>query len=525
MAAGMDPTKDADLLESVGLVQGHAYSVLGIYQLEGGLQLVKMRNPWGKWEWSGAWSDESDLWTPALKERLGWEDADDGIFFMALPDVRDYFEGVYCLYLHDDYFYDYANIALPPSQDSLGLRHVPFSVTVDEGEEVHAYVSVKQEDERMHMLTGGYEYFSCRIWAIAPDGSMPRVVAVSSFGCDRDLHLEVTLPVGKTLLIVESNGPAERTFVVSVYSSKPVNLKKEVELPFAGRLIERAARRKAMEDGELYQYCEQLPADEDGELACTGEPLQVTKRTWTYDGGIAVYYDNFSADRELQEAVQLELENMAFSSQSRSGASVGTMPTDKDVYIALQPGEKDFWMAKAFDAKEYGWGMAVSFSVAHVLNEESLAVFRRTTEEEGELVTYEDDGVPDLHKYEWEFDGGICLLYHNRTRAVTLEERVEFELDNMEIRGEPVGARTVTVLLEPGQSRFIVIQASSADWSFAYTTECLLTEEVGGTPRSIRASPRSSSSTPRSPAAAAAARVPVPSGDDVKLHLPAHVRS
>jgi len=33
-------------------------------------RLLKIRNPWGNFEWKGDWSDASPLWTPALREQL-----------------------------------------------------------------------------------------------------------------------------------------------------------------------------------------------------------------------------------------------------------------------------------------------------------------------------------------------------------------------------------------------------------------------------------------------------------------------
>ncbi len=51
-----------------------------------------MRNPWGKGvEWKGDWSDHSGLWTPDLKQKLGWTDAEDGLFFISLNDYLSHY--------------------------------------------------------------------------------------------------------------------------------------------------------------------------------------------------------------------------------------------------------------------------------------------------------------------------------------------------------------------------------------------------------------------------------------------------
>ena len=54
------------------LVAGHAYTILGtqiIYDNGGNVveRLVRMRNPWGKFMYTGPWSGHSDDWTPAYK--------------------------------------------------------------------------------------------------------------------------------------------------------------------------------------------------------------------------------------------------------------------------------------------------------------------------------------------------------------------------------------------------------------------------------------------------------------------------
>lgn len=108
--------------EAMGLLVEHAYSVLEVRAVAGpppppgaprgyrgsGARLLKLRNPWGRLEWRGDWSDDSPLWTAELRAQLGFPEAgrrlpagpkgggdgDDGVFWMAWDDFRDYFTAV-----------------------------------------------------------------------------------------------------------------------------------------------------------------------------------------------------------------------------------------------------------------------------------------------------------------------------------------------------------------------------------------------------------------------------------------------
>lgn len=78
---------------------GHAYGVLSAQTVKDAdgneVQLVKLRNPWGNFEWKGAWGDNSEEWTDELKKELDLNpDADDGTFWMSFDDFKGYFESV-----------------------------------------------------------------------------------------------------------------------------------------------------------------------------------------------------------------------------------------------------------------------------------------------------------------------------------------------------------------------------------------------------------------------------------------------
>ena len=75
-----------DEMSRLGLATNHAYSIIqaAVVNSNGqNVQLVKLRNPWGKIEWIGDWSDNSPLWTSQIKQQVGFDGvANDGIFWM-----------------------------------------------------------------------------------------------------------------------------------------------------------------------------------------------------------------------------------------------------------------------------------------------------------------------------------------------------------------------------------------------------------------------------------------------------------
>jgi hypothetical protein len=77
-----------------GLLCNHAYGVLKFMEIKG-VRLVKLRNPWGKVEWNGKWSDKSSAWNDEMKKLAGWKDEDDGIFHMEWADFIKEFPAIF----------------------------------------------------------------------------------------------------------------------------------------------------------------------------------------------------------------------------------------------------------------------------------------------------------------------------------------------------------------------------------------------------------------------------------------------
>ncbi|XP_060610185.2 calpain-8-like [Anolis sagrei] len=87
---------ETEAITRLKLVKGHAYSVTGAEEVNyrgQPVKLLRIRNPWGEVEWTGAWSDNAPEWNyidPKEKKALD-KQADDGEFWMSFSDFQRQF--------------------------------------------------------------------------------------------------------------------------------------------------------------------------------------------------------------------------------------------------------------------------------------------------------------------------------------------------------------------------------------------------------------------------------------------------
>ncbi|KAL9386177.1 hypothetical protein Peur_019301 [Populus x canadensis] len=95
LGAGSPSGSDVHISSS-GIVQGHAYSLLQVREVDGH-KLVQIRNPWAnEVEWNGPWSDSSPEWTDRMKHKLKHvPQSKDGIFWMSWQDFQIHFRSIY----------------------------------------------------------------------------------------------------------------------------------------------------------------------------------------------------------------------------------------------------------------------------------------------------------------------------------------------------------------------------------------------------------------------------------------------
>ena len=121
----------------MGLHYEHSYAILDIKAVGHGVdnQLICLRNPWGRGEWKGRWSDASSQWTTHAKRICGHSGVvkDDGTFWMCLRDFRCFYSKVAACMLRRMFHQMRWPVELPANMNSpvkRGLRNSTGGVVV-----------------------------------------------------------------------------------------------------------------------------------------------------------------------------------------------------------------------------------------------------------------------------------------------------------------------------------------------------------------------------------------------------------
>jgi hypothetical protein len=206
-----------------GLVSGHAYSIMDVREVidsRGKVRMIlEIRNPWGKFEWKGEFSDKSPLWTAEAKRSLKVEDHDDGVFWMPFERFVEAFEGIGILKALPGYVNNSVLVKRSKPIDRCILRlgisdpKVNLTVSVDQ-------IDSKTIDERDYQLS----YFRVTIGRIVGKDTIEFVNSVLS--PERNIFLEDTYTKGDYVILVEAywSNRHPTSFVVGTYSDFIIDL-------------------------------------------------------------------------------------------------------------------------------------------------------------------------------------------------------------------------------------------------------------------------------------------------------------
>jgi len=209
-------------IEGVGLSAGHAYTVLGVMEIDTGKgieKVVRLRNPYGNGEFNGDWSDYSNKWTPELRKKYNVIQKDDGDFYMGYDDFLAYFITLGICKLH-------------PGFKTTSLRMTKTTecqvtkVTVPKGE-VLAYFQLYQKNPRVRLKDGTYQKLVYS-FLILVDQDFNYIFATQS--ANMHIGIEQTLKEGTYYLFSDVNyryanpDRKNRSYVVTCYAQIPLNI-------------------------------------------------------------------------------------------------------------------------------------------------------------------------------------------------------------------------------------------------------------------------------------------------------------
>ncbi|KAG8951563.1 hypothetical protein FRC04_005849 [Tulasnella sp. 424] len=201
-------------IEIEGLLTNHAYSITKAIKFTGrdGVyrgRFLRIRNPWGRKEWSGRWSDGSeewnDKWTEELREALGnYRFGDDGEFVQEYSDFLDCWGIIERSRLFGDgWIMSSQWLQMPPDTHlrPWSLGEVSFTIDITgpigaEGPSETIIVLAQRDTRYFRELAGPYRW-SLDFLLYVRGKDLPIARSVHSTMWDRSVKLEIDLPPGQ----------------------------------------------------------------------------------------------------------------------------------------------------------------------------------------------------------------------------------------------------------------------------------------------------------------------------------------
>jgi hypothetical protein len=261
--------------QPTGLILNHSYGINDVFELEcneqsgAPIRLLRLRNPWGKSEFIGAWDPQSpelqahradvQRYISSLPPDEQFElDADDGTFLMGFEDWKDHFS---TLFLNNDFPEDWTGVrfksawtvqnsgGLPQHYDTLQLQRYARNpqFLIQPLSDCEVMFSMQQTGGRLPKKRGVYSkypfsdslHYACvgvfELEANEPDYlrqfNKDRIKFLSPIKCERENAGRIKLQKGKRYVIVcstERQGQTGEVYL-SVYFNqylRDVNIKR-----------------------------------------------------------------------------------------------------------------------------------------------------------------------------------------------------------------------------------------------------------------------------------------------------------
>lgn len=346
-------TKSAAIAEQQsgeGLVSGHAYSILDCREVIDAYGaprfIVQLRNPWGKFEWNGEFSDDSKSWIENTKRELKVVKSDDGVFWMPFEEFVKHFEGIGILKTVPGYVSNGINVKRNNSLNKHLVR-----LTVPQGVDVS--ISVDQHDSRTYEDPNyQYSYIRLTIAKVLSNGLELVDMVLSP---ERSIFIEKRLEAGDYVVLVEvywTNNVATGVSV-GIYGSNHVELQTvEMDDSLYSSTEYQIWKSFAFKNKHLFQKVDSRQAT-DGYAKSQLDTYKFQNKK----GGFTLYnYQNEGQQYGVHDSMRfLKLQGFDVLGRQadQSGAEVLMNPMDNDILMfKMDPRKEAFSMSLQIHSEE-----------------------------------------------------------------------------------------------------------------------------------------------------------------------------
>jgi len=201
------PTGDT---EDNSLLAGHSYTITTLTEIKG-QKLLKIKNIWGQFEWTGDWSVNSPLWTPEIKKELGlnMEEDEGNTFWMSFSDFLSNFKALnICCVKNWQELRIKGKFIRVQDMDNPNIE-VVFSkwyYNVEITEKTQLVIAVHQEDERIDGTLARRPYLDVGIAILKKTGDSIDLVELRDLVNERECEMDVILDPGTYIILPRTTG-------------------------------------------------------------------------------------------------------------------------------------------------------------------------------------------------------------------------------------------------------------------------------------------------------------------------------
>ena len=392
MTAGTSGDVSGLDIEEMGLSPAHAYTFIRTYSVntdKGIERVVKLRNPWGNGEWSGAWSDSSKKWNESTKKQCEYqENRDDGVFYMSFDDFIKYYVTMGIVKLEHNYQTTMCKI---PKAKAIKCQIL--KLTVNE-QNYKSYIQLYQKNPRIILKDGTYQNTALS-YMVLLDQSFKYIKSTSN--TNMHLGIEVDLEPGIYYVLCDVNyryvneEGKNRGYKVTCYAPNPIMIE---------NVTDRIDGSKALEVG-MYYYCKEKLTPTNHK---TGIQVYISKN---YNSDLPFLIVGFVNPTPQNYKVQLELKPKGTKSFCIYNDANAT-ENDTQVIKELKTGS-----AKTISIMKYTLSsmFSLSYSILSADDERTTENSNPVFEEEGEQI--DENGYLFQYVKEVEDSNGYTIGLEN----------------------------------------------------------------------------------------------------------------